>query len=118
VDRRQHVLAGTEVRDRKRRRLVERPVANGEDGVVHHVPGHDDVAPDVVLTEGRRGVLRRSQKEVGAVVGEDAVYLLRHRPLLAAEPGLDVCQRRLALGRDQRRRERRVRVPVHQHDVG
>ncbi len=34
-----------------------------------------------------------TEEEVGAVVGEDAVYLLRHAAVVAAQAGLDVGQR-------------------------
>ena len=56
------------------------------------------------------------QAEVRQVVGDDAVVLLRHAPVEAAQPGLDVDQGNLqGIGR-QRPAQSRVGVALHDHE--
>jgi len=57
------------------------------------------------------------EEEVRDGVCDDAVELLRHRPVEAAQPSLDVAHRDLELRRDERRCQRRVDVAGHEHCV-
>ena len=52
------------------------------------------------------------------VVRHDAIDLLRHPAIERAQPGLDVRDRHVHLGRHERRRQRRIRVAVDDHRVG
>ena len=63
---------------------------------------------------GLGGSCRREQP-VRDAVGEDAVHLLGHREVEGTQPGLDVRDRDVQLGRRQRARERRVGVAIQQH---
>ena len=51
------------------------------------------------------------------MVGQDAVYFFGHGAVEAAQPGLDVRHGDLEFGGRERAGERRVRVPVDEHDV-
>ena len=56
---------------------------------------------------------RRAQQHVAHPVGDDAVDLLGHRPVAAAQAGLDVGDLESGLGADDRAGERRVDVADH-----
>ena len=56
--------------------------------------------------------LRWREQEIGEVVGDDPVVLLRHSPVVAAKPGFDVNDRDLAGVRGERRREDGVGVSL------
>ncbi len=58
------------------------------------------------------------EEQLGDLVGEDAVDLLGHRPVAAAQARLDVGDRDLQVRAGERRRERRVDVARHDHQVG
>ena len=58
------------------------------------------------------------KEQVRHLVGEHAIDLLGHRPVERPEPCLDVPDRDPELARHQRRGQRRVDVPGHQHQVG
>ena len=64
------------------------------------------------------GKSARTEQQIGAMVGEDAVQLLRHRAVEAAQSGLDVRQWQAELRRCQRAGKRRVRIAVDQHALG
>jgi hypothetical protein len=51
------------------------------------------------------------------VVGRDAVQLLGHRPVEAAQPRLEVRDAEALLRRDERRRQRGVHVAGDEHEV-
>ena len=61
--------------------------------------------------------LRREQV-VGQLIRQDAVDLLRHCPIAAAQPGLDVRYRDAPFRRDERARQRRVHVSDNEHEIG
>jgi hypothetical protein len=96
----------------------ERLVQVGQQRVHHHVadpehpPGLDALGGQVVV-----GVRRRGEQPVRQRVGEDAVDLLRHAPVARAQPGLQVGDGDLQLGRDQRAGDRGVHVADHHHRV-
>ena len=64
------------------------------------------------------GLVRVREQQVGELVGHDAVDLLGHRAIEAAQPGLDVRDTGCRAWRDERRGERRVDVAGHEHEVG
>jgi len=51
------------------------------------------------------------------VIREHAVVLFRHRAIERAQPSFVVRDLHLQLGCGERRRQRRVRVAVHDHEV-
>jgi len=59
-----------------------------------------------------------TQEEIADRVGQYSVDLLRHRPVEAAQAGLDVANRDLELRSGQARAERGVHVPRNEYDVG
>ncbi len=62
--------------------------------------------------------LVRAEKHRGELVGLDAVALLGHREVAAAQAGLDVRQRQVERGRGKGAGERRVGIAVDEHPVG
>ena len=64
------------------------------------------------------GIGRWRQQQVGNGVGGQAVYLLRHRAVKAAETRLDVGDADPQFGADQRARHGGVDVPHDDHPVG
>ncbi len=58
-----------------------------------------------------------AEEQVGAVVGEHAVVLLRHGAVEAAQAGLHVRHAQPQLGCGQCAGQRGVRVAVHQHPI-
>ena len=59
-------------------------------------------------------LVRVDEEEVRDLVGEDAVDLLRHGAVEAAQPGLDMGDRDAELRRDERGGQRRVDVAGHE----
>ena len=98
----------------RRRALVRR----AEHDVAHHVAG--DRRPRRRHPRARDSRRRPAgrQQQVRERVADDAVDLLRHRAVEGAHAGLDVGQRDLRLGRDERAAQRRVGVAVDEHRVG
>ena len=63
-------------------------------------------------------IVRVGEQEVGELVRDDAVDLLRHRAVEAPQARLDVRVGDAELDEDERRRERRVDVARHEREVG
>ena len=85
--------------------------------VRHHVT--DDVngaRRPFTLEDGARAFVRREQDR-GDAVHLDAVPLLRHAEVTAAQPGLDVCDGNPGDPRGACSGECRVRVPVDEDDI-
>ena len=85
---------------------VDHGVADGDDALVRHALGA------VVLR--RLGAVRQAQ--VGDLVDEHAVQLLRHRPVVAAQSRLDVRHGNPELRRSECGGERRVDVAGNEHE--
>ncbi len=118
VDRRDDVAARLEPEALERARAPARDRGEPLGGVVHDVAHDLRAAPDLLAGQDVARALVRAQQQRRDPVGLDAVVLLRHRPVAAAQPGLDVRDRHpLGDGRS-RSGERRVRVPVDEHPVG
>lgn len=85
--------------------------AAGQQRIDHHIADEGDACSvhAFALQVGRRAALGRIQP-VGDLVGEHAVDLFRHPPVIAAQPGLDVHDRHALLHRHQRAGERRIDV--------
>ena len=110
VQRHEAVPAGLEA-ECAPRRVRLRVVDVLEHGVDHRVADElDALGSDPLAAEVVDGALRVREQEVGEMVGELAVVLLRHRPVEAAEPGLDVRERNARLRRGERAGERGVHV--------
>ena len=62
-----------------------------------------DAGRDALGREVRDGRVRRAEPQVGEDVHQHAVQLLGHPPVEGAQAGLDVPDRHMQLGRDQRR---------------
>ena len=94
--------------------------AEGEQRVDH------DVADEVDASRRRPPRARGSRSPLRSLtnsqsrdrVGHDAVDLLRHGPIEAAQPGFDVRDRDSELRRDERGRHRRVHVADDEHRRG
>jgi hypothetical protein len=119
VDGRKHVLVRGESEVVEHRRALGGTTPRPLDGVVHHVAGPvDHRLVDPLLSEVLDAALGRREEEIRDVIGEHAVDLLGHRPVVASEAGLDVGEASVGLRGHDRARERRVRVAVHHDDVG
>ena len=83
-----------------------------DQGIDHDVADELDLLPgDAFPEQVFVGVLRGGQEQVGQGVGHQAVDLLRHGPVEAAQAGLDVGDPDAHLGADQGAGHRRVDVP-------
>ena len=85
--------------------------------VEHHVADDLDAARDLLAVEDLLRAVVGREEQLREPVGLDPVVLLRHRVVVAAQPGLDVRQRDSGLDRGPRATERRVRVAVDEHPV-
>ena len=72
---------------------------------------------DALGAEVRERLVRVGEEQIGELVGDDAVDLLGHRAVEAAQPRLEVGDRDPELGGDERRGERRVHVAGNDHEV-
>ncbi len=95
------------------------PAAHRDQGVDHRVADVVDPLRRMALVEQVRPRLRRvNEQEIRDRVGDDPVELLRHRPVEAAQPRLDVPDGHLQLRRRDCRRQGRVHITRHQHHIG
>src|SRR3990172_5797130 len=117
VQRHQYVGGGVQPQPRQRPGRLIGPRQEVKEGVRHDVAHRVDAGADPLGAQVLRRGRRRAEEEAGAVVGEDAVDLLRHAPVEAAETGLHMGEANVELGGDQRPRQRGVRVAVDEHDV-
>jgi hypothetical protein len=100
------------------RRRRSDALAHRDERVDHRVADVVDRVLRVSLAEQVLARLGRvDEQQLGDGVGHDPVDLLGHRAVEAAQAGLDVADRHVELGRDERGRHRRVHVARHQHDV-
>ena len=110
--------AGLDPEPRRRPQAPE-AVLEGDQGVDHRVA--DEVHALVGDPLGAQ-VLDRlvavQEEQLGELVGDDPVQLLRHRAVEAAQAGLDVGDRYVHLRRGQRRRQGRVDVARDDDQVG
>ena len=91
VDGRDEVLAGVEPLRQGASGSASDGVAHPEADVDHHVADQDRARrPGPRRRGGRMATSRRGQQQVGGVVGEHPVVLLRHPPVERAQPGLQV----------------------------
>ena len=81
-------------------------------------PVQHGVRAEALLLEVAHARIGGREQQVRQVIGDDAIDLLRHPAIEAAQPGLDVRERDVELGRRQRRGQRRVGVAVDEHGVG
>ena len=86
--------------------------------VDHHVADHVHPPRDALPLEVDDRGLRRAQEQRREGVRDDAVHLLGHAAVEAAQTRLDVGDRQLLLGCGERGGERRVRVAVDHDAVG
>ena len=82
-----------------------------------HVADEVDAVGHALGREVGDGGRRRREQPAREVVGHDAVDLLGHPPVEAAQAGLDVRDGDAELRRGERPGERRVRVAVDEHRV-
>ena len=101
-----------------RRGRLERTSEQPQQGVDHRVPDQHDPLVDPFLRQVRDGALRVHEEERADVVGQPPVVLLRHRPVEAPQPRLQMAHPDAELDRGQRRGERRVDVARDDNQVG
>jgi hypothetical protein len=87
--------------------------------VDHHVAHQvDPLLRDTFAPEVLHAALLRAEQQVADGVGEDAVDLLGHRPIEAAQARLDVDERDPELRSHQTARDRAVHVANDHHGAG
>ena len=92
--------------------LAQQLVDDGVAGDVDALAGHAFAEQQVARAR------RRREQVLGQVIGEDAVDLLRHGAIVRAQAGFDVAHLDAELVRGHGARQHRVRVALHQQDVG
>jgi len=70
-------------------------------GIVHDIAGIVHPAGDPLMLQMGDGRGRRAKEQRRDAVGEDAIDLLRHLPVEAAQAGLDMIDRDVQLGRGE-----------------
>ena len=108
-------------REAERRRVGRTRARDGPEHareVDHHVADQLDAARDALGREVRDRGLRRAEEQPREAVADDAVDLLGHAHVERAQARFDVRERQPELRGDERSRERRVGVAVHEHRVG
>ena len=118
VDRGEYVAAGVHAEVGERRRPLARSRRQLEARVVHHVSDDLDPAGDAFAAKRLGAALVRAEEEIGQAVDLDAVVLLRHGEVAAAQSRLDVRDRDALGDGGPRSRERRVRVAEDDDAVG
>ncbi len=123
-----HVLGAVHGRDRVASGLdaeaAEQLRALGALALEHQLVDHgvagdvDAIAGDAFAEQQAARTLGRREQPVGEMVGQDAIDLLGHGAIVAAQPGFDVTDRNPQLVRGQGAGEHRVGVAFDQHDVG
>ena len=78
-----------------------------------HTLGGDPLGQQILHAIGGRG-----EEQVGDVVGQDTIRLLWHRAIAAPEPRLHMCHPKVHFRCRDRRRQGRVHIAVHEHQVG
>ena len=111
-------VPGSRPRPREDRRALARDRREPDGRVRHHVSHDFDPSLDAFLLELARRALVRAEQERGRAVDLDADVLLRHRPVAAPHPRLDVGERDARLLCGARAGERRGGVAVDEHPVG
>lgn len=87
--------------------------------VVHHIAHlHDLVCGIALALQIGGGCLRGCEQPLGDAVGQDAVDLLRHCHVEAAQARFDVRHRDVQLGGGQRACQGGVGVAIDQHHIG
>ena len=95
------------------------PLSHGDERVDHRVADVVDRRSRAALGEQVVARLGRvDEEQLRELVGDDAVQLLRQRPVERAQARLDVAERNLELRRGDRGRHRRVDVARDEHHVG
>ena len=85
--------------------------------VLHQVADLDDPVPEPLRRQVRDGGRGRREQPAREMVGDDAVELLGHRPVEAAQAGLDVRDGDPELRRGERAGERGVGVAVDEDGI-
>ena len=94
---------------------VDRP----EERVDHRVADQrDSLVRDPLGREVLVRLRRVGEEQGGDVIGESPVVLLRHPPVEAPQPRLEVADRNVQLDRRERGRERRVDIARDDDEVG
>ncbi|CAB4337458.1 unannotated protein [freshwater metagenome] len=83
----------------------------------HHIPDQQRAGSKPFVLKIRQCNLRRAEQQLGAVVGQDSVQLLRHRAVEGAHPGLDVDDGNIRLGGRKCTGQCRVGVAVDENCV-
>jgi len=89
-----------------------------EQGVDHQIAGEPNARRvDPFPREIALGVALGGEQEIGELIGQDPVDLLRHAPIVAAQAGLHMHHGDALLGRNEGTSNRRVDVAHHQHRI-
>ena len=100
-------------------RLALGPLEDPEEAVDHRVADQlHAVAADSLVGQVLDRVLRGAEQQAGDAVGDDAVDLLGHRPVVAAQSRLDVRNANAAFPRRHRAGECRIDIPGDDHQIG
>ena len=86
--------------------------------IVHHVADVVDALDDAFAAQIVDCGAGRAQQQRAQMVAQYPVDLLRHGAVERAQPGLEMGDRHLQLGRGEGAGKRRVGIARHQHDVG
>ncbi|CAM5640139.1 hypothetical protein SMICM304S_08124 [Streptomyces microflavus] len=92
-------------------------VADAQADVDHHVTRQPGPVGQALVGEVAHGLLGGGQQQIGAVVGEDPVVLLRHPAVEGPQAGFEMGHRQVHLHRGQRAGDGGVGVPVDQDPV-
>ncbi len=97
---------------------VAEPILEGDERVDHRVADEaDPVGRHPLVREVGLGLGRVREEQVGDLIDQDPVDLLRHRPVEAPQPGLDVGERDAQVGAGESGGKGRVDVAGDDHEV-
>jgi len=87
---------------------------------VDHRVAHEarPVRGDSLVAQVASGVATGREQQVGRMIDDDSVVLLRHEAIMTPQAGLEMRHRNVELHACERHGHAGVHIPGHQHDVG
>lgn len=101
----------------KRDRFVSESIAHLHQNIGHDVADNDCAVGQAFVGEVRECDLRRCEEQIGSMIRENAIVLLRHPAIERAQSGLKMRDGEVEFDGAQGRGNRRIGVAIDEHPV-